>query len=78
MALFGAIVAHRLVSWLRWRDPMDKRALILLPAILVLQIAADLASPQVSLAAHVSGFFAGLAIGLVLTLTMREHRRVEA
>lgn len=78
MAVFGAIVAHRLVSWLRWRDPVDKRALILLPAILVLQIAADLASPQVSLAAHASGFVAGLLIGLALTLTMREDRRMEA
>jgi rhomboid protease GluP len=78
MAVFGAIVAHRLVSWLRFRDPVDKRALILLPAILVLQIAADLASPQVSLAAHTSGFVAGFLIGLALTLTMREHRPAEA
>jgi rhomboid protease GluP len=77
MAVFGAIVAHRLVSWLRWHDPVDKRALILLPAILVLQVAADLASPQVSLAAHASGFIAGLVIGLALTMTMRMHRRME-
>lgn len=76
MALFGAIVAHRLVSWLRWRDPLDKRALVLFPAILALQIAVDLATPQVSLAAHASGFVAGFLIGLLMVLPLREPRRV--
>jgi rhomboid protease GluP len=75
MALFGGIVAHRLVSWLSWRDPVDRRAVILLPAILVLQIAADLASPQVSLAAHVSGFVAGLVLGLPLAMAVRGRSR---
>ena len=74
MGLFGALVARRLVSWLRYRDPVDRRTLVLLPAILLLQLAADLSSPQVSLAAHASGFVAGLLIGMVLSFATREAR----
>ncbi len=74
MALFGALVARRLVSWLRYRDPLDRRTLVLLPAILLLQLAADLSSPQVSLAAHASGFLAGLLIGMVMSFAERQAR----
>lgn len=78
MALFGGLVASRMVNWLRYRDPLDRRTLILLPAILLLQLAADLSSPQVSLAAHASGFVAGLLLGTLLSPGRNEHRTVPA
>jgi rhomboid protease GluP len=71
MAVFGGLVGHRLVTWIRHRDVLDKRFLTMVPVIMGLQFAADLSMPQVSLAAHASGFCAGVVIGLLLTLTIR-------
>ena len=73
MAVFGGLVGHRLVTWLRHRDIVDRRFLSMVPVILALQFAADLSMPQVSLAAHASGFFAGLVVGTLLALTMRRQ-----
>ena len=78
MALFGAIAAHRLETWLRHRKEADRQALMLLPVVLVLQVAADLATPSVSLAGHASGFVAGLLIGAALSLVTRRSSSASA
>ncbi len=70
MAVFGGLVGHRLLMWLRHRDVLDRRFLTMVPVILGLQVAADLSMPQVSLSAHASGFCAGLVIGILLALTI--------
>lgn len=72
MALFGSLAGHRIVTWLRSRDPLDARELFMLAAIVAVQIAADLSIPQVSLAAHASGMASGLVLGLLLAV--RQHK----
>ncbi len=71
MALFGALAGRSLVVWLRYRDTLDARNLMSLAIIAGLQVAVDLMTPQVSLAAHASGLAAGLVLGVLLSLTPR-------
>ena len=68
MALFGAIVARRLVTWARTRDIRDRREMAMLAIVIAMQVAIDLSLPQVSFAAHAGGFVAGLVVGLALCL----------
>lgn len=76
MSLFGALLGRSIVTWLRSRDSLDGRNLVMLGLIALLQVAADLATPQVSLAAHASGFVAGCILGTLLTLlTLMSRRR---
>ncbi len=72
MALFGAIAGRSLVIWLRHRDVLDGKNLLMIGVIVALQVAVDLSVPQVSLAAHASGLVAGAIIGALLTLTTRD------
>lgn len=52
---------------LRHRDaPMAGRRLRNIVVIVAIQAAFDLSTPQISMAAHMSGLFSGLALGLVL------------
>jgi rhomboid protease GluP len=74
MALFGALAGRSLVVWLRYRDTLDGRNLMSLVFIAGLQVAVDLMTPQVSLAAHASGLVTGLMIGAAMTLA-RERQR---
>jgi rhomboid protease GluP len=60
----GLLLRHR-------RLPLAGRQLQNIVAIVAIQTAFDLWSPQVSLAAHLSGFLSGLAIGLVLAVQSR-------
>ena len=55
----GLLLRHR-------QSPLAGRQLQNIIAIVAIQTAFDLWSPQVSLAAHLSGFISGVAIGLVL------------
>lgn len=71
MALFGGLAGRSLVMWLRHRDMLDGRNLGMLAVVAALQVAVDLATPQVSLAAHASGIVAGAVIGALLTLKLR-------
>ena len=66
MAVFGGLVAHRIMAWVRSRDAIDRRNVVMLGAILALQVTIDLSLPQVSFSAHASGFVAGLIIGMVM------------
>lgn len=68
MALFGAIAGRSLVIWLRYRDVLDGKNLLMIALIVALQVAVDLSVPQVSLAAHASGLVAGTIIGALLTM----------
>ncbi len=61
----GLLLRHR-------QSPLAGRQLQNIIAIVAIQTAFDLWSPRVSLAAHLSGFISGVAIGLVLT---SENRR---
>lgn len=70
MALFGSIVGRTVVTWLRHRDVLDGRNLAMMMVIVLLQTAVDLAMPQVSLAAHASGFVTGLVVGGLLAALM--------
>ena len=55
----GLLLRHR-------QSPLAGRQLQNIIAIVAIQTAFDLWSPQVSLAAHLSGFISGVVIGLVL------------
>jgi rhomboid protease GluP len=55
----GLLLRHR-------QSPLAGQQLQSIIAIVAIQTAFDLWSPQVSLAAHLSGFVSGLAIGVVL------------
>ena len=63
--LLGAEVMIVLREWYFARDTFDVRRLRFLGAMLVLQAAIDLSVPQVSFAAHASGFLAGMFALLV-------------
>lgn len=67
-ALLGAETLVVLQNW--WRDPeaFDRRKFSTLAVILGLQIVIDLSVPNVSFAAHVSGFFAGMLALLVVPI----------
>lgn len=77
MALFGALAGRSLVVWLRYRDTLDGRNLMSLALIAGLQVAVDLMTPQVSLAAHASGFVIGCVVGALLTLRPPGRRVAE-
>lgn len=70
-ALFGAIVARRLVAWLVSRDVQDLRAIMQLGVIVAIQAAIDLSVPQISFAAHAGGLIAGVLLGALLVVTDR-------
>jgi rhomboid protease GluP len=72
MALFGALAGRSLVIWLRYRDVLDGKNLLMIGVIVALQVAVDLSVPQVSLAAHASGMVAGAIIGALLTMTTED------
>jgi membrane associated rhomboid family serine protease len=48
-------------------DPLARQRLANIGLIVVIQIAFDVSTPQVSMAAHMCGLVAGLVLGLVLT-----------
>jgi membrane associated rhomboid family serine protease len=59
---------------LRYRDaPLAKQRLANVALIVVIQVAFDLSTPQVSMAAHMCGLVAGFLMGLLLA--RRPHRR---
>jgi rhomboid protease GluP len=62
----GLLLRHR-------QSPLAGRQLQNIIAIVAIQTAFDLWSPQVSLAAHLSGFISGVAIGLVLASKSRRE-----
>lgn len=72
-ALLGAEATIVLLQW--WRDPenFDRRKFSTLAVMLGLQIAIDLSVPNVSFAAHVSGFFAGMIAALALVPRVRRR-----
>ena len=53
-------------------DPLARQRLANIGLIVVIQIAFDLSTPQVSMAAHMCGLVAGFVLGFVLT--PRRHR----
>lgn len=61
----GLLLRHR-------RAPLAGRQLQSIIAIVAIQTTFDLWSPQVSLAAHLSGFLSGVAIGLVMAARTRQ------
>ncbi len=61
----GLLLRHR-------QSPLAGRRLRNIIVIVALQTAFDLTTPQVSLAAHLSGFITGLGIGVLLST--RQHR----
>jgi rhomboid protease GluP len=63
-ALLGAEAAIILQDWLRDRANFDSRRLTSLAMMLGLQIVIDLSLPNVSFAAHASGFATGLGVML--------------
>jgi rhomboid protease GluP len=63
----GLLLRHR-------QTPLAGRQLQNIIAIVAIQTAFDLWSPRVSLAAHLSGFISGVAIGLVLASQNRHHQ----
>lgn len=65
-AVFGAEAARQLVEWRRSRDSLDRRQLGNLALVLLVQATIDLSVPEISAAAHMSGFIIGLVLGVVL------------
>ena len=75
-ALFGAEVALVLERWVRARHLVDNRQIVLLGVMLAMQMAIDLSVPNISFAAHASGFLIGLMVTAIwLFLFARPDRR---
>ncbi|MGM0578110.1 MAG: rhomboid family intramembrane serine protease [Myxococcota bacterium] len=66
MALLGAILAVLGLRWRLQRTPVAGRDLLLLLAMLGLQTAFDVLTPQVSFIGHAAGAILGLGLGLLL------------
>jgi rhomboid protease GluP len=62
----GFLLRHR-------HAPQAKQRLGNVVMIIVIQVAFDLSTPQVSMAAHLCGLLAGFFLGLVLTPRIRSH-----
>lgn len=65
-AVFGAEAARQISCWKHSRDALDKRQLVNLALIILVQAVIDFSVPQISAAAHMSGFVIGLILGLLL------------
>ncbi|MDX2288497.1 MAG: rhomboid family intramembrane serine protease [Hyphomicrobiaceae bacterium] len=76
-ALFGAETARMLKAWRTHRDAADGRHLMLLIFIMGLQTLVDLAVPEISLTAHLSGFLTGAILGLLIAPRETRGSRVE-
>lgn len=74
-AVFGSEVARSLMSWLRWRDAADKNALVAAGLAIAVQVVVDFSVPQISFAAHASGFIAGVLMGLAGAMLTRPAGR---
>lgn len=64
-ALFGMIVAQTIREWRLSRDILDRRRLVSLGLVMLVQFAIDVSVPQISMSAHMSGLLIGLAIGFL-------------
>lgn len=62
-ALVGLETARIVAAWRRTRDELDRRRVVLLVIVMVLQTVIDLSVPEISLTAHLSGFVTGLLLG---------------
>ena len=62
-ALVGLETARIVAAWRRTRDELDRRRVVLLVIVMVLQTVIDLSVPEISLTAHLSGFATGLFLG---------------
>lgn len=76
-ALLGAEAAIVLLQWRRDPANFDRRKLTTLAVMLGLQVAIDLSVPNVSFAAHASGFIAGILGALALPLRTNSRTRFE-
>ncbi len=65
-AVMGIVGAWAALLLRHHHLPMARRRLITIGAIVLLQTAFDLYTPQVSMAAHLCGLLSGFAVGLVL------------
>lgn len=65
-AVLGLEAARQLINWLRSRDVLDRRELLVLGAVVLMQFWIDLSVPEISLTAHASGFLGGVLIGVGL------------
>lgn len=73
-ALVGAELAARLGAWLRSREALDRRELLMLGLVIAIQTAVDLSVPQVSFAAHASGLLAGMLLQPAIAATLGRGR----
>lgn len=62
-ALFGMIVAQTIRDWRLSRDILDRRRLVSLGLVMLVQFAIDVSVPQISMSAHMAGIVIGLALG---------------
>ena len=69
--LLGVTTAIDVATWLRSRDRLDLNRLSSVAVILALQAAVDFSIPNVSFAAHATGFVLGLVAGSIIALLRR-------
>lgn len=69
--LFGVIAALDTAAWLRSRDRLDLNRLSSVVLILALQAVVDFTIPNVSFAAHATGFALGLIAGAAVAVVSR-------
>ncbi len=65
-AIMGIVGAWAGLLLRHHRVPLARRRLLIIGAIVIVQTAFDFYTPQVSMAAHLCGLLAGLAVGLIL------------
>lgn len=74
LGLVGAEVALLLRGWRELKSRLAAQRLIAMGVIVALQVVFDLTTPQVSFAAHASGFLVGIAFTGLLALVSRRNR----
>jgi membrane associated rhomboid family serine protease len=74
-AIMGIVGAWAGFLLRHWHAPTAKQRLGNVAMIVVIQIAFDLSTPQVSMAAHMCGLVAGFVLGLVLVPRYRKYPR---
>ncbi|MGQ0674281.1 MAG: rhomboid family intramembrane serine protease [Hyphomicrobium sp.] len=74
-AVFGAEAARQVAVWRRSRDALDRRQLVNLVLIMLVQVVIDFSVPEISATAHLSGFATGFLLGLALEAGSRRSSK---
>lgn len=71
-ALFGAEAVRQFLNWIRSRDMLDGRVVVLFAGAILIEVVIDLNVAEISFAGHASGFATGVALRLAMEIVQRK------